>query len=279
MSNKLKIGFNNGDFTEISKISIPVDNITVNRGYGAFDFFGIINKKPFYLERHLDRFFNSLNLLRLKIDYDRKSVKSLIEQVVNQNENKNYFIKIFALPLFSDTARELKSGFYIVPVDIDPFDKQIYLNGGSLITKEYSRFLPEAKSTSYLPLIFWYPEISDNNAVDVLYTSNNTIQETSRGNIFMIKNGVVYTAESSILKGITRSVVIDILVENKIPFRAKQINVLELFDADEVFITSTTKKILPIVKIDGNKIGIGNVGSLTKQLMQEFSAYQNTINL
>ena len=69
-----------------------------------------------------------------------------------------------------------------------PFNSEVYINGGSLITKEYMRFLPEAKSTNYLPLIYWASEISEVNAIDVLFYYNNTIHETSRGNIFMVKN-------------------------------------------------------------------------------------------
>lgn len=271
-----KIGFNNGKFAELSNINIPVDNIAVNRGYGVFDFFGIINKKSFYVERHLDRFFNSLNLLRLKIDFSREEVKSLIESVIQKNDEIHY-IKLFAIPLNSEEIADLTSAFYILPVDSPPFNNDIYLRGGCLITKEYMRFLPEAKSTNYLPLIYWSAEISLGNAVDVLYYHSSLIHETSRGNIFLVKNKVICTPSSDILKGITRSVVIDIIREKDMQFAENPIKLNELYDADEVFLTSTTKKILPIVKIDDKTIGIGKVGETTKELMRLFQHLQGEL--
>ena len=182
-----KIGFNNGEFADLSDIAIPIDNIAVNRGYGVFDFFGVVNKKPFYLDRHLDRFFNSLIMLRLHINFSRETIQSHIESVIQKNEEVHY-LKLFAIPLEAEVTPNLACAFYILPVDSMPFNSEVYINGGSLITKEYMRFLPEAKSTNYLPLIYWASEISEVNAIDVLFYYNNTIHETSRGNIFMVKN-------------------------------------------------------------------------------------------
>jgi branched-subunit amino acid aminotransferase/4-amino-4-deoxychorismate lyase len=273
-SNATIVGFNNGKFVTLSDITIPVDNIGVNRGYGAFDFFGVINNKPFYLERHLDRFFNSLTMLRLKISYSREQVKELVEEVVRLNSATNFHIKLFALPLSTDATPSLDCGFYIVPVDASPFCNDVYLNGGTLITKEYMRFAPEAKSTNYLPLIYWYGEIAAAGAIDVLYHSNGTIKETSRGNIFIVKNNSAYTPESEVLKGITRSVVIDILKNNGVAITEKSVSLNELFSADEVFLTSTTKKVLPIVKIDEKVIGNGKVGALTLSLIKVFDNLQ-----
>lgn len=269
-------GFSNGQFTEISTILISIDNTAVNRGYGAFDFFGVLNKKAFYLDRHLDRFFRTLELLKLSINFSREEVISHIETVIQLNNATDFYIKLFALPLNSDSTEDLISSFYIMPVTMSAFDEEVYLHGGNLITKEYSRFLPEAKSTNYFPLIYWRTEISNNKAVDVLYYHNNFINETSRGNIFLVKNNRVYTPSTDILKGITRSIVIDILKGNNSVCVENQITLTELFDADEVFLSSTTKKILPIVKIDNKIIGNGKVGKNTAELMEAFREIQNS---
>ena len=268
-----KIGFSNGEFTELSRIAISVDNIAVNRGYGVFDFFGVVNKKPFHVDRHLDRFFNSLSLLRLKISFNREEVKRLIDSVIQQNDEV-FYLKLFAIPLNSEVTQNLTSAFYILPVDSPPFNSVVYESGGNLITREYMRFLPEAKSTNYLPLIYWYPEISEDNAIDVLFYNNNTIHETSRGNIFLVKNNKIKTPANNILKGITRSVAIDIIKEKRLHFAEESITLEELYGADEIFLTSTTKKILPIVKIDHHLIGTGKVGETTKELMHLFQKLQ-----
>lgn len=274
MMQKQITGFNNGEFTDVSNITIPVDNICVNRGYGVFDFFGIINNKPFYPERHLDRFFNSINMLRLTIKYTPEEVSSLISETIRRNNLTDYYIKLFAIPLNPEVAQNLDCGFFIIPLLVEIFGKEVYETGISIITKEYLRFLPEAKSTNYFPLVFWTHEIKANNAVDVLYYHNNIITETSRGNIFIVKNGYVTTPSKNILKGITRSVVIDIFKQKQVSFTENQITLDELYNADEVFLTSTTKKILPIVKIDDKVIGDGKVGKTTNRLITDFKQLQ-----
>ncbi|MGD2033439.1 MAG: aminotransferase class IV [Bacteroidales bacterium] len=267
-------GFNNGQFIETDKISVPIDNLGINRGYGAFDFFGVINRKPFYIERHLDRFMHTIELLRLEISYKHDEIKALIENTIHRNQASDFYIKLFALPLYPDSAGSLKSGLYILPVTAISYDEELYSKGAKLITKNYTRFLPEAKSTNYLPMVFWYAELMEQHAVDVLYLTDHFVRETSRGNIFMVKNEIVYTPGKDILKGITKSIVMDIL--NKWPLKLieNEISINDLLNAEEIFISSTTKKIMPVVEIDSKKIGDGRVGQITKKIMTEFEHIQ-----
>jgi branched-subunit amino acid aminotransferase/4-amino-4-deoxychorismate lyase len=269
------LGFKNGEFTSISSITIPVNTIGVNRGYGVFDFFGVINQTPFYLDRHLNRFFNSINTLRLTIEYNIDEVEHIIKTVIQKNDAADYYIKLFALPMKSEGALSLESGLYIIPVNADPINQEVYIQGGSLITKDYQRFLPEVKTTNYLPVVYWYSEIVQKGALDVLYCHHGIVRETSRGNVFMIKNDVVYSPATDILKGITRSVLIDLLNEKGIPVLEIDFTQDELKLADEVFLTSTTKKILPIVRIDDATIADGRVGKQTVELMQIFKKLTN----
>ena len=94
--------------------------------------------------------------------------------------------------------------------------------------------------------------------------------ETTKSNIFIVRNNHVFTPGANVLKGITRSIVIDILHEKQISFSEKEVSTEELFSSDEVFITSTTKGVAPIVKIDGQPIGDGNVGPVSKMLIEEY---------
>jgi branched-chain amino acid aminotransferase len=269
------LGFKNGEFTSISSITIPVNTIGVNRGYGVFDFFGVINHKPFYLERHLDRFFNSINTLRLTIEFSRDEVERIIKTVIQKNDAADFYIKLFALPLKSEGSLSLESGLYIIPVNADPINNDVYTTGGSIVTKEYQRFLPEVKTTNYLPVVYWYSEIASKNALDVLYYNQDVVRETSRGNVFMVKDEIFYTPATDILKGITRSVLIDLLNEQGMPVQEIDFTLDELKQADEIFLTSTTKKILPIVRIDDALIADGRVGKQTTELMQKFKYLTN----
>ena len=267
-------GYNNGQFIETGKMSVSVDNLGINRGYGAFDFFGVINHNPFYLERHLDRFMRTIELLRLEISCNRNEIQSLIEETIHRNSVSDFQIKLFALPLLPDSAGSLKSGLYILPVKVAHYDDELYSKGARLITKNYTRFLPEAKSTNYLPMVFWYAELLEQQATDVLYLTGHVVRETSRANIFVVKNGTVFTPGEGMLKGITRSIVFDILSGLSIQLVTDELLINDLLNADEIFISSTTKKIMPVVEINGEKIGGGSVGQITKRIMEEFELIQ-----
>jgi branched-subunit amino acid aminotransferase/4-amino-4-deoxychorismate lyase len=270
----MKTGFCKDTYCDASRIKIPVDSIGLNRGYAAFDFMKVVKSQPFYTERHLDRFFRTMSLLRIEIPFSREEVNSIIQELAQKNTDNYYGLKFFAVPVETAGSEYFPSDLYITPVKIPVHPDEIFTQGISLMTKEYARFLPEAKSTNYMPSILWGNELKKYHAFEILYCFNQQVLETSRSNIFIVSKNHVYTPGTNVLKGITRSIVIDLLHEKQIPFTEKQVSTSELFAADEVFITGTTKEIMPVVKIDGKTIGNGKVGPVSTPLIE---AYQKLI--
>ena len=268
----MKIGFSKGNYCDASQITVLADSIGLNRGYAAFDFMKVMNRKPFYTERHLDRFFRTMSILRIEIPYSRSELHAIIETIAEKNTASGYGLKFFAVPPEMGDTDIFPSDLYIVPVDLPVYPSEMFEKGSALISKEYARFLPEAKSTNYLPTIFWENELKKYGALEILYCFNKQVLETSKSNIFIVRNNHVFTSAGNVLKGVTRSIVIDILREKQISFTEKEISTEELFSADEVFLTSTTKGVAPIVKIDGQQIGDGNVGPVSKVLIEAYQA-------
>jgi branched-chain amino acid aminotransferase len=267
------IGFNDGKYVPISQINIPADSLAVNRGYGAYEFFGVHNEKPFYLHRHLQRFSHSLKVLRLHSNYFNK-LEEIIEELIRLNPIPDFYMKLFVLPQTVSNPQIMEGGMYIFPVVFPAFSNLEFETGMPLISREYTRFLPEAKSTAYLAGQYWQYEIEQAKALDVLFHSNGIVTETARGNLFMVKIGKVITPKSGILKGITRSVVIDLVQQKGIDFIEHEIIFNALLEADEVFVTSTTKEVMPIVKIDDKQIGDGKPGPTTQWVMQQFALHK-----
>lgn len=275
MEKLLKTGFYNNRFTNAAQIKINPDSLAVGRAYAAFEFFRIINKRPFYIERHLDRLMNTLSILRLKIKYTKEQLHEIVQELIQKNEQSDYFLKIYALPGNSLNLNEMAK-LLILPYEIEYFDQSVGKEGVNLISKAYARFLPEAKSTNYLPSVFWQSEMDANNAVDVLYYSNNQILESSRGNIFVVKNGIIATPGKNVLKGITKSILMDIIPGTNWKVEEKTISTDELFNADEVFLSSTTKMVMPVVQIDNRKIAEGKPGHITTSLLNLFRQHLNS---
>ncbi len=263
-------GFFNGSFMHAQEIEIPVDNLAVNRGYGAFDFFGIVNGKPFYGDRHIKRFLNTIRLLKLKIEYSENDLANIINELMEKNAIPDFYLKLFALPVLQDHSEKSPASLIIIPIEAPQYPPVLYKSGAKLISKEYSRFLPEAKSTNYMPMVFWQEDLEKAGATDILYLTQNYIRETSKGNVFCVKDNIFYTPGKDILWGITRSVVLDLLHGQNIQCIQKDISFTELLAADEIFLSSTTKKIMPINNIDGQIIGNGLPGENTRKIMDLF---------
>lgn len=263
------IGFSNGVYVPTPEITFPVDSLAVNRGYGAYEFFGVHHRKPFYMDRHLERLANSLKILRLKTNYF-PAIEQVVASLIQQNPLPDFYIKLFVLPIHAANPQEMEGNLYIFPVVFPPFSNDEFEKGLPLISRNFTRFLPEAKSTAYLAGQYWQHEITQAGALDVLFHTDGTVTETSRGNIFMVKNEKVFTPHVGMLKGITRSVVIDLIHLNGVEFEEKTISLEELLLADEVIVTSTTKEVMPIIKIDNRNIGTGQPGLFSKWMAQEF---------
>jgi len=261
----LNIAFNNGNFDEISKIQIPVDSLAVNRAYAVYEFLRISNSKPFLLEKHLYRFFKSLEIMRLSISFQRIDIEQIIIDMIEKNNVSDFYLKLFAIPDTSNKSIN-ESAFFITPFQFIDYPDELYQNGANLIMKEYTRFLPEAKTTNYVASAWWQYEMDEKQAIDVLYFTGNEVFETSRGNLFITKGNNIYTPDKKILKGITRSIIIDLAKEIN-PVSEQAISIRDLFWADEIFITSTTKKIMPIVNINNSMIGNGKVGLIAQKFL------------
>ncbi|MDX9883175.1 MAG: aminotransferase class IV [Prolixibacteraceae bacterium] len=266
----MRTGFSRNNYCDAPLIAVPANSIGLNRGYTAFDFMKVVNGQPFCAERHLARFFRTMSLLRIEIPYSMTEVGTIVKTLAEKNTGNYYGLKFFAVPVDTAGPEAYPADLYVVPVELPAYPDEMFTKGSALITKEYARFLPEAKSTNYLPGIFWENELKKHGAVEILYCFNGQVFEATKSNVFVVVGPQVFTPEKGILKGITRSIVIDILHEKQIGFSEKEISTDELFAADEVFITSTTKGIAPIVKIDGQPIGNGNVGTISRMLIGEY---------
>ncbi|KAB2844666.1 MAG: amino acid aminotransferase, partial [Melioribacteraceae bacterium] len=112
----------------------------------------------------------------------------------------------------------------------------------------------------------------EKNVFDILYYSQNGITECPRNNFFVFINDVLVTPKDFLLHGVTRKVVLEIAKKHW-KVEERKLELIELNSADEAFITSTTKSIMPVTVIDDKKIGDGKVGDNTQKLMNLFKDY------
>lgn len=251
----------------------PMD-IGLIRGYGIFDFFRTSNYTPLFLSDYLDRFIRSANKTNLTLKYSKEELSQIIHELILKNSLEQGGIRMVLTGGVSDNHFSPTAGsLFIFCEKLDFPSPEKYQTGIKLIAIEHVRAISEIKTTNYAFPV-WHSAIwKKEKAEDVLYHMNGFVSESSRSNIFVIKNGKIATPDQHILHGITRKRVLELALETEI----RPISLEEVLSADELFITSTTKKILPVTKIDANQIGKGIPGPVTQNLMAAFAKMERNL--
>ena len=266
-----KVCYLNGEFTLEKEASVPIADLGLTRGYGIFDFFRTYNGKPFLIERHLKRFSDAANKLAIPVPKCSDDIEKIVLALIQENNLNEAGIRLIITGgISSDGFSPGVPNFIITASPLPDYDPNCWLEGISIMTHDFQRVFPEIKSNNYLTAIHLQAKRKQENAFDILYTHEGKILEMTRGNFFLFKGNTLYTADSNILKGCTRNFVLE-LAENHFEIYQGDVWQDDLSDADEAFMTGTTKKIMPVVTVDGLPVGDGYVGENTKKLMELFA--------
>ena len=275
MVKKKRYCYFNGKFLTFKKVKISPYDLGILRGYGVFDVMRTRNGKPFLLGDHWERLRNSAKELNLKVPANKRNFQEIITKLLKRNGFRESVIRTVLTGGISKNGFnfEGRETFYILIEKFQPLPRECFTKGISVITLEYLRDIPEAKITNYIAAVKKQKEKNKRRALEIIYTSKGKALEASTSNFFIIKNGKLITPKKNILFGITRKLVIKLAKENGFNVREKEIKTDELFSADEMFLTASNKDIVPVVKVDGKKIGNGKAGKITKDLMKIFQEF------
>lgn len=268
-----KFYYLNGNFLSPDETKIHVSDLAFTRGYGIFDFFRVINGKPIFLDDHLDRFEFGARYMRLRIPAKRKQLKEIISDLIILNFNKQLGIKLILTGGYSnDDYTPAKVSNLLITAR--SFVYKNFSSGINLMPLQHQRVLPEVKTLNYIIPIKFLPQLHSQKAYDYLYYSNGVISETSRCNIFIVKNDKIITPAKNILHGITRKHVINIC-KQRFEFEEKEVTLQEVLNSDEVFVTASSKRIIPVSKIGNRCFDGGKMGHYTKTLQSIFLKEEN----
>jgi branched-chain amino acid aminotransferase len=268
--------FVNGEILPASLAKLIVTDLALLRGFGIFDFFRTSNGKPFLMEHYLNRFFASARLMDLQIPFQKSKIEEVVIDLIKRNAFKDAGIRMVLTGGYTlDGYTPTDPNYFILIEKIHYPDPDFYKKGIKLITYEHQREWSEIKSINYLTPIKIRKQIIDKDGYDVLYHHNGNILEVSRSNFFIIRDGVLITPGKNVLHGVTRKTVIEIS-KQIMKVEERDIPVRELSLADEVFLTGTTKRILPITLIDNKIIANGKPGPISEKLMKLFQEFENS---
>lgn len=264
----------NGSFVRAEDASIRLADLSIQRGYGIFDFFRFIHNRPVFLEEHLNRFYHSAKVMHLPVEQDRATLTKLILELQEKNGLPYSGIRITLTGGYSPDGYQIAAPNLLITQSPFIYNSAQFEKGIRVITYEHQRQLPQVKTIDYLKAIYLQPHIKAHQADDVLYHNQELVTECPRANFFIVNDREeVITPANHVLRGITREKLLG--MEG---FRVKEgnISITDLATAREAFITSTTKNILPVLEIDGKQVGNGKPGPVSTALFRKLLAIKES---
>jgi branched-chain amino acid aminotransferase len=249
---------------------ISVRDTVALRGYGLFDYFKVIDGVPIFVEDHLARLMKSCKGLHLAIPYDENHLKDMIMTVIEHHPVKTFAVRFLVTPgvgIDSGTKGDVPEVFCIGESIIFPSEADI-AQGWKLITYEYARYLHQFKSINYLQLMANKHLLKEHNANDFLFKYNGNVSESTRANIFYVKDqNTLVTSNEFILEGVTRKKLLEHLADDY-TIEVRPVAYDELKTFKEAFITGSSKNIMPVFVIDDIEFSRDN--GVTQDILRRF---------
>lgn len=254
-------------------------------GDGVFEGIRVYGGNVFLLKDHIDRLYESAKAIRLEIPISPAAMIQATKETVAANGIGDGYVRLVvtrgAGSLGLDIRRTSDPQIIIIADKITLYPAEIYENGMNLITASTIRNHPAAlpariKSLNYLNNILAKVEGTDAGTVEALMLNHKgEVAECTGDNIFILKNGVLKTPspDAGILEGITRNAVLKLAREAGIPTQETTLIRHDLYVADEMFLTGTAAEVVPVVSLDGRKIGDGKPGPITRRLLELFHEF------
>lgn len=259
----------NGSYLPKEDAKVPVYDLGLLRGMGIFDFFRVIEGVPVFAEDHIMRLRNSIRLMNMKDNASDEEWLSRIRGIIEKNKADRAGFRIVVTGGYSEDGYSIpeEQNVYLMLHDLPQSDPGQYSSGVKLITDDFQRELPEAKTTIYVQSMRLQGEMKKQGAYEVLYHFNGKILECSRCNIFFIDaDNKIHTPKQDMLKGVTRKQIIQLVRNEGIEVVERDIDLNEIESMAGAFLTATTKGALPVVNIGNKSIANGQVHPLALRI-------------
>ncbi|MBL4964286.1 D-amino-acid transaminase [Bacillus halotolerans] len=266
----------NGQLVERNEASVDVEDRGYQFGDGIYEVIRVYKGVLFGLREHAERLFRSAGEIGISLPFSLEDLEWDLQKLVQENAVSDGAVYI-------QTTRGIAPRKHQYEADLEPQTtaytfsvkkpEQEQTYGVSAITDEDLRWLRcDIKSLNLLYNVMAKQKAYEAGAFEGILIRDGIVTEGTSSNVYAVLNGTVRThpANRMILNGITRMKILDLIVKNGIELDEKPVTEEELRQAEEIFISSTTAEIVPVVTLDGKSVGSGVPGPVTKQLQAAF---------
>ena len=273
------LGYYNGKYGELDEMMIPMNDRVCWFGDGVYDAGPCRNYKIFAFDEHIDRFFNSAGLLDIKMPVTKKELKELLEDLVTKMDTGNLFVYYQVTRGTGIRNHAFTEGAGNLWVMLKPAEISDGIEPIKLITMEDTRFLHcNIKTLNLIPSVMASEKAKEAGCQEtIFYRKGGRVTECAHSNCHILKDGKLYTAptDNLILPGIARAHLIRMCKKLEIPVSETPYYLEDVFQADEIIVTSSSNLCLHACELDGKPVG-GKAPELLEKirigLLEEFWA-------
>ena len=270
----------NGEYKPIEEASINVLDRGFIFGDGIYEVIPIFNRKIFRFSEHIMRLENSLKAIYMKNPLKENEWSDIFYKLIGSLEESNQSIYLQITRGVSKRDHDITiASEPTVFVMTRPMNMSNFSSGIKAITHEDIRWkYCDIKAITLLPSILLRYKAKEQGARETILVRNKYITEGAASNVFVCADDKILTPPKSnhVLSGITRDLLIEILLSNDLPLIESLVDENTLMGASEIWITSSTWEIIPVVELDGKLVGSGKPGPLWQQANQLYQEFKHT---
>ena len=285
MASSESIVYLNGEYLAQSQARVSVLDRGFLFGDGVYEVIPVFGGVPLRMDEHLARLQRSMDRVSLSNPLSPHQWNEIFQSLLQKNpgDDRSIYLQVTRgaaavrdLSLFTDTEPTV----FVMVNDIKPVDYQKLENGIDAITVDDFRWKAcDIKSVSLIANVIIRLHANAMNVTDAVMIRGGLVTEGTASNIFVIKDGVIATPPKGdhLLPGITRDLVIELALANGFRVEERDIQKPELQSADEIWLTSSTREIAPVVKIDGEPVGGGAAGEYWKKIIAIYQDHKREL--
>ena len=283
--------FLNGEFMPIAEAKISVLDRGFIFGDGVYEVIPVYSRNAFRLAEHLRRLQHSLDGIRLANPHSEGEWATIINELIARHDAQDQYLYLhitrgvakrdhaFPNPPVKPTVFMMSNPLLAAPA-------ALLHSGVACITAQDNRWLRcDIKAIALLPNVLLRQMAVDAGCAETILiraeskTDGAFLTEGAASNIFVVKNGILLAPpkDNLMLPGITYDVVLEIAATNGIPHEVRKIAVAEVFEADELLLSSSTKEVLAITQLDGKPVGTGKPGAMFARLYKLYQEYKQKV--
>ncbi|MGZ8226805.1 MAG: D-amino-acid transaminase [Methylococcaceae bacterium] len=271
----------NGQYLPLNEAKVSVLDRGFLFGDGIYEVIPSYYGHLFHFQQHLERLENSLAGIRLDNPHSREQWLEILAPLLNANENEYIYLQITrGVAAKRDHAfpENTAATVFAMCSKIVPFAGRD--TGVKAVTMDDSRWgFCNIKAITLLGNILHRQEAVDQDCAEALLVKDGIVTEGAASNVFAVIDGVLLTPpkSNSILPGITRDVIVELAEKNNIPCREESFSLDALKSASEIWVTSSTREIIPVVELDGQTVADGKPGQVFHAMNEIFQAYKQSL--